>query len=171
MFHSRFLSPLSRGDFIQQAAQICAILLHSPLPHSVFPTFQIQYLQRRLVQEIGQDLILEDMHFQLSKLCCHFSFSFLYVFSLILEEGGDLQSHFIGTFLHHTDDKLLRSHLVYKNEIQGPSPSSMRPGLAPAAVSGQGPAVGKTKQIPYTFQAWSKERDNDLVDCWFSGCY
>lgn len=109
------------------------MLLHSPVPHSIFPTFQIQHLQRHLVQEIGAASDFRRHAFLAHKTVLSFSFSFLPVLSLLLEEGGGLQSRFIGTFLHLTDDKLLRSHLVYKNEIQGPSPSSMRPGRAPAA--------------------------------------
>lgn len=39
--------------------------------------------------------------------------------------------------------------------MHSPSLSSMLLGPAPAAVNGWGPALGNTKQIPYTFRTWS----------------
>ena len=129
--------------------------LSLPPPNLISSAFQIRHLQGHLVQEMRAAVDFEKQMLLAHKTVLSFPFSLSLVVSLILEEGGDLQSHFIGAFLHHTDDKLLRSHLVHKNEVHSSSPSSMLLGLTPAAVHGYSPVVRKTKQIPYTFWTWS----------------
>lgn len=119
-----------------------------------FPCVSKSASSRTFNSRNGQHSILENL-FLAHKTVLSFLFQLSLVLSLILEEGGVVQSRFIGTFLHHTVDKLLRSQLVYKNEILSPSLSSMLLGLAPPAVNSQGPAVGKTKQVSYAFWAWS----------------
>ena len=129
--------------------------LSLPPPNLISSAFQIRHLQGHLVQVMGAAVDFEKRMCLAHRTVLSFPFLLSLVVSLIPEEGGDLQSHFIGTFLHHTDNKLLRSHLVHKNEIHSPSPSSMLLGLTPAAVHGCSPVVRKTKQIPYTFWTWS----------------
>lgn len=113
---------------------------------------------------MGAAVDFENVCFQLTELCCHFHFRFFLVVSLILEEGEIYKSHFIGTFLHHTDNKLLRSHLVHKMKYTAhPLPHAVwtDPLLCTAIVL-QSENKANPLHILDLVLCWGIERNNNL---------